>query len=296
MFRVLVAVVCMSYMSIAHCALLEDSSLVSDSKRVFHTGPALQDYRLVKSDLKKVNNLWRAKEERIAAVVERSTYLLNEPISYAEALKTLKSTLSSNKHYRSLFTCECFDCGSSNGWANEYFGIKQLYGLDVYQYYTVVDTTGDSSQQTVEVLYLVQRGNRQVYFQRDSLQLQATQAKRTEDSEVERMLTSQGAVYVMSVSSASTLSSDELAEFKHLVLRLKANPAWHLRVVGHHYKAASLAENLSISQRMAQELADKFLELGVANTQVSAHGVGNLVPSGRSDAAVRLDLVLDTKN
>jgi hypothetical protein len=64
-----------------------------------------------------------------------------------------------------LFSCERRNCGESNDWANVHFRIKQLYGLNQYQFYSVYQIA-DNQYLT---LYVVRRGNRRVYVQIETL-------------------------------------------------------------------------------------------------------------------------------
>jgi hypothetical protein len=83
-------------------------------------------------------------------------------------------------HYRSqmlaggrsvLFECESRSCGSSNAWANNFFGDYLLYGADQNQYLLVVK----SKQEVYQVLYLNRRGAGDVMVRLDEVKSTETQ-------------------------------------------------------------------------------------------------------------------------
>lgn len=93
-------------------------------------------------------------------------------------------------HYRSemlldereiVFECESRSCGSSNAWANDFFGDYLLYGADQSQYLLVVK----SPLGTYQVLYLNRRGAGDVMIRLD--QVQSDEAKDTEFDIVAQM-------------------------------------------------------------------------------------------------------------
>ena len=73
-----------------------------------------------------------------------------------------------------LFTCHGRDCGDSNNWANDHFGVKQLYGNNAAQHYAVfslADQVGHSPLSYITI-YSVRRGNRRLYTQLEILHTQ----------------------------------------------------------------------------------------------------------------------------
>lgn len=93
-------------------------------------------------------------------------------------------------HYRSqmllggrsvVFECESRSCGSSNAWANDFFGDYLLYGADQSQYLLVVK----DRQEVYQVLYLNRRGAGDVMVRLDDMA--SSQAKDTEFEIVAQM-------------------------------------------------------------------------------------------------------------
>ena len=149
--------------------ILEGARLMFDARQEDGT------YQLVTSSIKKVNNQWRAeKQQTLNGTVQRGTYELPSSVTYSHAKRKLLDHFVGRQGYRRVFTCEGLDCGSSSGWANEFLNVKQLFGLDNYQNYSVWEMTGQ--RKGYVVLYLVQRGNRRIYLQRDVIDLAAPPA------------------------------------------------------------------------------------------------------------------------
>jgi len=148
----------------------------TDQRQMYVSKDASGDYFLALSALKKVNGVWLAEnEQRVTGNVVRKTYELAKPYSIDSALTYIR-TYFAKQSGQLVYECEGLDCGSSNAWANERFGVKQLYGLDVSQYYGVW-SFGGAEQQNIASIYLVQRGNRRMYVQFDFIAQSSPTAK-----------------------------------------------------------------------------------------------------------------------
>ncbi|MCB5161845.1 DUF4892 domain-containing protein [Marinomonas algarum] len=80
-----------------------------------------------------------------------------------------------------VFECESRSCGSSNAWANDFFGDYLLYGSDQSQYLLVVK----DQEEAYQVLYLNRRGAGDVMVRLD--EMSASQGKDTEFEIVAQM-------------------------------------------------------------------------------------------------------------
>ena len=80
-----------------------------------------------------------------------------------------------------LFECESRGCGSSNAWANNFFGDYLLYGADQSQYLLVVQ----NNQGIYQILYLNRRGAGDVMVRLD--EVKSADAKDTEFEIVAQM-------------------------------------------------------------------------------------------------------------
>lgn len=125
-------------------------------------------YPLTLSTFKKVNGEWGAvREEFIEGRLEKYTLEIKHPFKLGSAFQHLQEYFNSLDS-QLLFDCDGLSCGSSNAWANERFGVKQLFGLDSTQHYQVWRVQLGKISAFVS-LYLVQRGNHRVYLQLENL-------------------------------------------------------------------------------------------------------------------------------
>lgn len=272
-----------------------DSELIRSGRVVFQAQPAINEYRLVLSSIKKVNNQWRAKQEvKSRALVSRVTVELDELVSFADARKKMLRDMQNTDDFTVLFQCSGLDCGSSNGWANEFLGVKQLYGLDTSQFYVVQAGVDDERKETYVIWYLVQRGNGRIYLQQDVVRAGPDSgAGQAFASELWWELLSNKGFFVLpgfAVAGDQAKVPDETV--KLLVELLSENPRVTLRIVGHDYAAGTLADRERRSQGYAQVVRDLLLNKGIAKDRVSAHGLASLAPAGRQEPA-RVEIVLD---
>lgn len=270
------------------------SELVRTGRVVFSSEPSTGDYRLVLSSIKKVNSQWRAKDKVIpGAQVSRMTLELDERASYADAKRQLQKDLAAASGFTPLFDCSGLDCGSSNGWANEILGVKQLYGMDTNQFYAVLQSREGARGETYGVWYLVQRGNGRIYLQQDLVRAGADDegALVSLDTWSERFAR-QGffAVPGLKLDGPEPEISD--AGLELLLALLRRDPERPVRLVGHDYGAGNLAERERRSLFYAQWLRDRLIDKGIAPARLTAHGLASLAPAGRVGEA-RIEVVRD---
>lgn len=122
------------------------------------------NYRLALAPYKKRQNRWQPElERRLKGYLYSETHELSSGFDEQEVFDFYKSQIPDTAQV--LFSCERRDCGESNNWANDHFRVKQLYGLDQFQFYAVYQL--DEKQYIT--LYVVRRGNRRVYAHIDIL-------------------------------------------------------------------------------------------------------------------------------
>lgn len=272
-----------------------ESELVRSGRVVFQSQPAIGEYRLVLSSIKKVNNQWRAKQEvKSRALVSRITVELDELVTYADARKKLLSDMENAADFNTLFQCSGLDCGSSNGWANEFLGVKQLYGLDTSQFYAVQAGVDLDRKETYVVWYLIQRGNGRIYLQQDVVRAGPDSgAGPAFASKLWWELLSNNGFFVLpSFSPVANTANVPDETVALLVDLLKEHPDAKLRIVGHDYGIGTLADRERRSLGYAQVVRDRLVEKGVDQSRVSAHGLANLAPAGKRESA-RVEVVLD---
>jgi hypothetical protein len=227
------------------------------------------EYLLMLSELKKANNVVVAdKRKALDGQLTRITYRIPDSHQPADAFEHFRRQLRDNGA-EVLFQCEGRDCGSSHYWANDFFGIAELYGLDRTQFYMAARLGSDHL-----ALYAVQRGNRRVYLQLDVVSA-------TGGSELVQQLKVQGYATLPFDPAAPLEAVDPVVQ---LLAELESGQTFWLVV---HQQGGDVQETLAQSGVLARQI-----EAGVRSAgfeAVRAFGVGPLVPSvlaGRTGALV----------
>ncbi|WP_281645414.1 DUF4892 domain-containing protein [Parendozoicomonas sp. Alg238-R29] len=121
-----------------------------------------RNYPLLSSRVKKIRGDIRAEQEEWRdGQLERRIYEMPSGHSSDRAFNYF------SKKIKALgvdiqYVCEGRDCGPSNLWANDIFGVATLYGHDREQRYMLASRKLDG-QKEYYVLYTVTRGTRRVY-------------------------------------------------------------------------------------------------------------------------------------
>lgn len=124
------------------------------------------DYAVALGKYKKSDNLWLPEKVQYTQG-QLTRYTLELPRHYSEDQvfafyrDQLPDTASP------LFECESRACGESNNWANDHFGVKQLYGTNTSQRYAVFSIEGEQTMYVT--LYVIRRGNRRLYAQLETV-------------------------------------------------------------------------------------------------------------------------------
>ncbi len=127
-----------------------------------------RDYVVALGNYRKVRGLWRVEELRTSGELTRTTYRLPSNHSAHEGFDFFARQIEQYP-LRELYVCQSRDCGESNSWANNHFGVYQLYGLDQYQYYGAYELSPPGGETVYVTLYAVLRGNKRVYVQLEVL-------------------------------------------------------------------------------------------------------------------------------
>lgn len=212
---------------------------------------------------------WRpAATERFRGDLYRLSYQLPDGHSAPEAHEFYLRQLQSNTE-EELFDCEGRDCGSSNYWANQIFGVKELYGLDGSQRYTALRLSM-SGEPVIAAIYSIERANRRSYVHIDWLKQEVSSGTQVKPAE---MLRSGQAVTLLRQKGGwdrKTLGS--------IAGLLEREPDLQLYVVGHAYGGASLETMLNDSVDYAKEVVAILQQSGVPSSRLGVHGVGPLAP------------------
>ena len=258
---------------------------LSDQRLVFNSEDSSAEYRLTLSAVKSVNATVVADREMlVSGRLSRHTYEFLNSIKYDEAWAML-SRAAKFDAFRELYSCDGLSCGRSNVWANNRFGIKQLYGLDQLQKYRVFERSDEFTTEFL-VVYFIQRGNKRIYAQVDRIFTEKPLARIAESSSTITRLIETNGYYIIERNDQSEFSQQQL---ELLVQALRKKPISTFYVVGHCANSASADKNLECAQQAATDLSAELIKMGVAKHRLEPASVGSFAPrTGVSSNRVEL--------
>ncbi|WP_111641989.1 DUF4892 domain-containing protein [Marinimicrobium alkaliphilum] len=233
--------------------------------------------------------------QRLAGNLRRLTLELPSSHSAEEGFRFYLEQLQGHT-VRELYACESRECGPSNSWANNHFGVLQLYGLDQHQRYGAYEVVTPDQERFYVSLYSVLRGNRRAYVQVDIIKPDAGAETVFPPETLYRLLNSQGYFVVagMAVSGygdeLEVVISDE--SVAAVVQLLRARESVKLLLVGHDYGSGELERQRQRSRVYAQALKTRLVRQGIEESRLGVEGVGSLAPAGRSGSSARIEAVL----
>jgi len=144
------------------------------------------DYIIALDKYKKTDDRWMPEKwQRESGQLFRYTIEMPRDYREEEVFDYYRQQLPANSEL--LFSCAGRQCGESNNWANDHFGVKQLYGTNASQIFSVYrmasiitsstastastasTTSTTTGSETYVTIYTVRRGNRRLYTQLDIL-------------------------------------------------------------------------------------------------------------------------------
>lgn len=246
------------------------------AKEIESSESRTDDYLFTLGALKKINGQWRAeREQRLSGNLQRSTRELDSGHDVQQVFEFYRLQLL-EKGARELFLCQARRCGSSNSWANNRFGIKQLYGLDQHQRYSAFALTDNGTTRYV-ALYGILRGNKRSYLQIDMIDSQQVVDIFSSREVIEKQLEVRGAFVLSDFEGA--LSDEQL---KALVDVLRRQRLWQIAVVGIDRQPGRLQEQMDRSSEVANTIEQRLVDAGVAQDRLHSEGIGSLIPSSLS--------------
>jgi hypothetical protein len=239
-------------------------------------------YDLVMSPVEKIHG--RLKIERSQEAhgrLTRLTYRVPPGVEVTDVVTHFRDQVLGE----ALFECEGRDCGRSTLWANQVFGVAELYGLDRNQYYLAA-----RRDELLIGLYVIQRGNRKVYVHLDYIAVDPPTEGELEP--VTRSLEQQGYLVLSGVvpDQDGTLSSAAVETLQGLAVSLAGLDASERLVVCHLYGADPVEHLIEASSRCAERAVEVLGEAGAAVWQ--AFGAGPTAP--REGQGARVELVVPT--
>ncbi|MCV6611089.1 MAG: DUF4892 domain-containing protein [Amphritea sp.] len=217
------------------------------------------EYALATGPMKKLEGVIAPEQfDRLSGQLNRITYRIPDNHSPADAFSFYQQQLEALKA-DILFQCSSRGCGSSNQWANNYFGVKELYGIDRTQFYLSASL---GSQKIA--LYTVKRGNRRIYLHIDLIEPLAQSAASINDD-----LEQKGFSWL-----------DNTDDIQSLLELLSEDGAIQLLIVGYEQGASGsdFAQLQSSSRQRADEFRNRLIDAGLSGERLEAVGVGPVMP------------------
>ena len=253
--------------------------LFENQRHVLTQNARVVDFRLALSKLKKINNVWVLdREELLSGDLYRRTIELDSNYFLDEVVASVERFFV-QRQGQELFRCSGLDCGSSNAWANNYFKVKLLYGLDPSQAYRVWKVTLNNSPVYVSS-YVVKRGNKRLYAHIDVLVPERTQGQAVAippDPESVAYALKKVKYYLVPQLEQQSFATTE-ALLQPLVAALQANPMKKVVVVGHDFLGDTPEARKQNSLTYAKNVVRLLQEQGINQRRLSAQGLGSLVP------------------
>ena len=271
---------------------LQALSYEIDYERVVFDRSANQEDLLVPlSSPTKIDGRWITQKSMTASGrLSQKTSQLKDRTSLDQAWFSLLQQLNQpEKNIQLLYQCSGRDCGSSNAWANEIFGVKQLYGLDSKQHYAALIESLENGQRIYR-LYGVERGNKRQYIQVDILNSNArSQVTPSESVLKEQLARSNYLIINLGFDGTQFTVSDALIDQLAVIIEA-TNDAYYL--VGHDSSQANQTDRLRFSVQAAEFVRDLLIQHAVNPQRLEVTGVGGLAPEAKSS---RIAVVLVQK-
>lgn len=263
------------------------------ARLVYSSREAVSDYTLALGTYRKVGGMMRVEHQRLAGILSRRTYQLPDNHSAAQGFEFFLRQLAGHSP-RELYRCSGRECGQSNHWANDHFGILQLYGLDQYQYYGAFELVSRDQVGVYVTLYSVLRGNRRVFLQVEVLDTGERESYRVASTPDSLLGQLRRDGYISFLRLEDQDGKAQLGEQHLVALAAALTRAGDVAVavVGHNYEAVSPEQQRQRSQVVADRVRRALAVRGVEEARLEAEGLGSLAPASRGDSRVRVDIVL----
>jgi len=206
-------------------------------------------------------------------------------------LKAHYEAMLKNREATIIYACDARTCGSSNVWANRVFGESRLYGRDDEQAYRVSAWLDSHNRIQLNTLYIVQRGNRQVYAYEQAFRM-------PENKTLPGVVVGDRRVFgpvVVSWSDPSDPSVDASEDALRQIMRLTEEfPAARAWLVGFSPMEGSLDQVMAETESAMDVLAGQLRDEGLSGDRIRKKALGPLVPvvaEGRTGRRIEVMIV-----
>lgn len=254
------------------------------------------NYRLALGRMQRVNGRVTAgREERVQGFLTRITYQIPSGYPGAEVFSHFSRQLLAAGGTE-LFRCQGRGCGSSSFWANDIFSNRILYGPETDQFYLATTLSdGDGGIAAYAVVYVITRGNRDVYAHLDILELrgEVDEVPITTPEALLLKLRQEGSAILPGLAFDDRDALTDDSGLTLLIATLRSDPLLNVFVVAHLRGSEAIESLLERSQLRAASIVSRLTEAGIEADRISGQGVGPLAPACRqSPCRERVELVV----
>ena len=253
------------------------------------------NYRLVLSGLQRTRGVVTPEtSERLRGDVTKIIYEVVQEFTGEDVFRFFQGQLT-ERGYSDLFTCNGRGCGSSNYWANDIFRNRILYGPERNQYYLAARVDTESEMSAYLALYIITRGNRQIYAYVEIIEPGGTKTRIDviEENELLDTLVEDGSVVASTLSFITDNRLSPQSNLAPIVNMLRADMSLNVYLVVHLGGSGSLESLMSRSLARAELLKQQIQDLGINGDRITAQGVGPLAPTcAAGNCQDRIEVVL----
>ncbi len=230
--------------------------------------------------------------ERLRGDITKIIYEVSEEFNGEDVYQFFQEQIA-EKGYEVLFSCAGRDCGSSVYWANDVFQNRVLYGPERNQYYIAMRASDAEPSAAHMVLYIITRGNRQLFTYLEVIQEAGTAPPvQVLSTQILDAVREQGSVVLpLAFINDRQLTAD--TDLAAVAAELVNSPELSFYLVAHLGGAGGLDQLTNRSTVRAQTVRQRLINLGVDASRLIAYGLGPLAPSCAEDnCSERVELVL----
>lgn len=243
---------------------------------------ALDSYRLVLSSSTRTQSALGQNELRLKGNLWRRTWAVESQFTLPEVTRFYDKQI---ENLPILYHCQALDCGSSHFWANEIFSNARLVGRGQYQSYQVALEQGaEGEDNTIYVLYIMQRGTKQVMVHLDVFTTKEDiQSATNSSAQISQQLSRSNGWLSGFMTQQNKLDSEGSSALIKALNELTPKNKERIFLQVHCYESNHMDANIKCSQQLAEELADSLN----GNFNIIGQGALTAPPSREIKPALR---------
>lgn len=218
----------------------------------------LESYRLVLSSLTRTQGATVGQNElRLKGKLWRRTWAVEPQFTLAEVTQFFEKQI---ENLPILYQCRALDCGNSQFWATEIFSNARLVGREQYQFYQVAVEQGvNGKENTIYVLYIMQRGTKQVMVNLDVFSTKEDmQAATNTVAQISQQLARSNGWLTGLMTQKNTLDVVASSALIEALNKLTPKNKERIYLQVHCYESNQMDKNIECSEQLAQELGNSL--------------------------------------